>query len=190
MSAFYPGAGTDLAPPVLFPEIKHWIYLDCQPNSEHGNNPIFARPFFLSRLNRTMSQCGFMIQSVQGDVRIYRKEATDQVIRYETNSVFPEAWDPVRHKADALVCCGFDFDDRVPPGFFASYSHIITDSITCEDTWKPHRLPHHHVSILMYDKTDWEYWNVEQETTEHFQRNIQRLVRLYGDDLGVRNEKI
>ena len=176
MSAFYPGAGSDLAPPVLFPEIKHWTYLDCQPNSEHGHDPIFARPLFLSRLNRTMSQCGFMIQSVQGNVRIYRNELTDQVIRYETNSVFPEAWDPVRHAADALVCCGFDLDSDgrvpLPPGFFAAYPHIITDNTTCEDVWERNRLPQHRVSILNYNAADWEYWNIEQETTEHFQRNI------------------
>jgi hypothetical protein len=171
MSAFYPGAGDDLAPPVLFPEIKHWTYLDSQPNSEYGHT-IIARPLFLSRLDRVMSQCGFMIQSVQGDLRIYRKEETDQVIRYETNSVFPDAWDPVRHAADALVCCGFDLDDLVPSGFFAAYPHIITNSITCDNTWKRNRLPHHRVSILNYNKTDWEYWNVEQETTEHFKKNI------------------
>jgi hypothetical protein len=171
MSAFYPGAGDDLAPPVLFPEIKYWTYLDSQPNSEYGH-VILARPLFLSRLDRVMSQCGFMIQSVQGDLRIYQKKETDQVIRYETNSVFPEAWDPVRHAADALVCCGFDMDGQTPTGFFPVYPHIITDSVTCDNTWKKNRMPHHRVSILNYNKTDWEYWNVEQQTTEHFQRNI------------------
>ena len=37
-SAFYPGAGTDIVPPIVFRSIKHWTYMDSQPRSEFGND--------------------------------------------------------------------------------------------------------------------------------------------------------
>jgi hypothetical protein len=168
--AFYPGAGTDLAPAVLFPGIKTWWYMDGQPRSEHGDDPVFYRPDFLPRLNQIMGQCGFQLQCEDGAMRRYYSASTDQTIHYETSTLFPAAWDPVKHAAgikNTLVLCGYDIDDVVlPPGFLSSYSHIITDSITVHTK---HALPTHSVSRIKYP-LDLEYWMTEHCTTGHFQK--------------------
>ena len=165
MSAFYPGAGTDLAPPVLFPGIKTWWYMDGQPRSEHGDDPVFYRPDFLGRLDQVMSQCGFQLQREDGEKRRYYSESTDQTIHYETSTLFPGGWDPVKHAADTLVLCGYDIQ-CAPPGFFASYSSIITNSITV-DTIHPIKS----VKRIEYPLlTDLEYWMPEHCTKDHYQR--------------------
>jgi hypothetical protein len=163
MAAFYPDAGTDLAPPVLFPEIKTWRYMDCQPRSH-----------FLDDLNQTMTQCGFDLQKVEGDLRIYFSPSTEQTIYYETNTVFPDGWDSMRHKGDTLVLCGYDIDkEPMPPHFFSSYSHIITNDLISESIWEQHPHP---ISIIHYAKK-WPHWRIEQKTTAHFHQysSIERL---------------
>jgi len=157
MSAFYPGAGIDMVPPVLFPHIKTWYYMDCLPASEQCANPIYARPYFLSRLNRAMSQCGFQIQSVAGNTRIYVHSDTQQTIRCDINSFFPDAWDPHRHSADTLVLCGY----TMPPFERATYSHIITNSTTPMEQWSSHVTEHTTVSFLHSSS------NVDRENPEY-----------------------
>jgi len=172
MAAFYPGAGTDLAPPISFPKIKTWWYMDCQPRSEFGYHTGFYRERFLGHLDQTMTQCGFDLQMVEGDLRTYYSPSTEQTIYYETNTVFPDGWDPVRHKGDTLVLCGYDIlggDDEqgsIPPDFFSSYSHIITDNLTCQSGWEnyPYRK-----STICYDK-EWSYWLIEENTADNFRR--------------------
>jgi hypothetical protein len=173
MSAFYPGAGTDLAPPILFPEIKKWYYMDSQPRSEY---PILSRPTFSKRLDQTMKQCDFELSEIKGDVRIYYSPSSKQTIYYETNTNFPDSWNPNTHKADTLVLCGFDIDDGhqpIPPEFFPSYSHIITDNITCETVWKNNILPFQRLSQMNYPKDEsFAYWITEQKTGLNVRRHV------------------
>lgn len=168
MSAFYPGAGTDLAPPVLFPDIKTWWYMDCQPRSEFGYHKGYYREYFIDNLNEIMDQCGFDLETVNGDLRTYYSSSTDQTIYYETNTVFPDGWDPVRYKGDTLVLCGYDINgeeqDKTHPDFFSSYSHIITNNITCTSVWKNHP---HSVSMMCFEE-GWSYWFIEEATKENF----------------------
>lgn len=165
--AFYPGAGTDLTPPVLFPHIKTWWYMDGQP----GNLGIPGRlehPQFLAQLDTIMSQCAFKLLSADCCVRRYYSESTDQTIHYETNTRFPEAWDPQKHSNNignnTLVLCGFDiYDDGrrdVPLGFFSFYSHIITNS---ETIWEAPTTTS--VSSIQYPRAD-DYWKTEHKTKE------------------------
>ena len=166
-SAFYPGAGTDLTPPVLFPDIKTWWYMDGQPRSEHGDDPVFYRPKFLGRLDQTMRQCGFELQRTEGVVRRYYSSATGQTIHYETSTLFPGAWDPVKHAGKTLVLCGYDIDDVVlPPSFLSSYAELITNSIT---VWTKHVLPTHAIKRIEYPSR-LEYWMTEHCTKDHFQK--------------------
>ena len=62
MSAFYPGAGTDVVPIVMFPYITSWLLLDSQPKSEFGAklDPGFERPKFLSDLDQVLKKIGFI----------------------------------------------------------------------------------------------------------------------------------
>ena len=176
MSAFYPGAGTDLAPPILFPTIKTWYYMDSQPHSEYGAYPILSRPAFIKRLNQTMTQCDFELSEVKGDLRIYYSPSTQQTIYYETNANFPDSWSPVQHKADTLVLCGYDIhgeECRDLTTFFSSYSHIITDNGTCDSVWKNNILPTHTLSQMNYPKDDsFSYWITEEETSANFRKHV------------------
>jgi hypothetical protein len=166
MSAFYPGAGTDLSPPVLFPEIKTWHYMDSQPQSEYGDVVLY-RPKFLDQLNQTMTQCGFEMKEVDHNLITYYSYDTEQTIYYEINTNFPTSWDPVRHKGSTLILCGYDMESS-GPSFFSSYSHIITDNLTCEDLWTKNILPTHTLSRMNYPKDNsYEYWKIEKETAEN-----------------------
>lgn len=176
MSAFYPGAGTDLAPPVLFPTIKSWYYLDSQPRSEYGSYPIISRPTFIKSLDQTMTQCDFELSEVKGDLRIYYSPSTQQTIYYETNTNFPEDWNPTKHKADALVLCGYDIQSNTSSDvttFFSSYSHIITDNLTCGSVWKNDILSTHTLSQINYPKDNsFSYWITEEETSANFKKHV------------------
>jgi hypothetical protein len=163
MSAFYPGAGTDLTPPVLFPEIKTWYYMDSQPRSEYGDTVTLYRPRFIETLDQTMTQCGFELVGEEDHLRTYVSPSTDQTIYYQINTTFPDAWDPVRHAGSTLVLCGYDIESH--PSFFSSYSHILTDNLTC-DEWRTNILPTHRLSIMKYRK-EYEYWITEQQTAEN-----------------------
>ena len=180
MSAFYPGAGMDLAPPVLFPEIKTWHYMDSQPRSEYGDTVILYRPRFLNQLNQIMEQCGFKLFRVNNTLYTYFSPSTEQTIYYETNTNFPDAWNPIRYAGSTLVLCGYDMESSgpIPPSFFSSYSHIITDNLTCEDVWTKNILPTHTLSRMNYPKDNlYEYWNIENETSE----NIRTFVSVERD---------
>ena len=69
-SAFYPGAGTDIVPPIVFRSIKHWTYMDSQPRSEVGNDFYkgFSRPQFIPTLITVMNQNGFELSTTEEDV--------------------------------------------------------------------------------------------------------------------------
>ena len=173
MSAFYPGAGTDFVPPVLFPDIKTWWYMDSQPRSEYGDYTDFYCPTFLNRLDQIAFQCGFQLQTMDQTVRTYYSPSTDQTIHYETNTVFPAAWDPIKHAGTTLVLCGYDIENDgttiLPSSFFVSYPHIITNSITHESVWMNHVSPFHSISMIEYPD-DVEYWLTEHNTKETLQK--------------------
>jgi len=176
MSAFYPGAGTDLTPPILFPKIKSWYYMDSQPRSEYGAYPILSRPTFIKRLDQTMTQCDFELSEVKGDLRIYYSPSTKQTIYYETNTNFPDDWNSTRHKADTLVLCGYDIHDqesRDLTELFSSYSHVITDNLTVDSVWKKDILPTHTLSQINYPKDDsFSYWITERETSKNIRKYV------------------
>ena len=68
-SAFYPGAGLDIFPLIMFRNIKKWIYMDSQPRSEFGDNFYegFARPKFIEKLKQIMEQNEFKLSIIDGD---------------------------------------------------------------------------------------------------------------------------
>jgi len=185
MAAFYPGAGTDLTPVVLFPEIKTWYYMDSQPQSEHGDVVLY-RPKFLNQLDQAMQRCGFKMKEVENHFLTYFSSETEQTIYYETSTVFPKAWDPVKHAGSTLVLCGYDMEsETIPPSFFSSYSHILTDNLTSKDVWTKNILPTHTLSRMNYPKDDsYSYWNPEQETAENIRTfvSVQRDIKWTHDE--------
>jgi len=169
MSAFYPGAGMDLVPPVLFPEIKTWWYMDR-----------LSYPDFIDHVERVMNQCGFQLESVDGNQRNYYSAATQQSIYYQYGAVFPNAWDSLIHalsRKNTLVLCGLDIHSYgpLPPHFFTYYNHIITNNRTDRSVWKDHIYHSHKVSeIRLY-----ENWNPPQQTKDDILQNtsIEKNIR-------------
>ena len=173
MSAFYPGAGTDIRPPILFRNIKIWIYMDSQPKSDFGNElGTGYRTNFISRMLTIMIQNEFELQSVETDIYTFYNRDHDQKIIYETNSVFPEDLRYRHRECDTLVLIGYSLTNP-PNDFVSSYSHIITDSISRTDPNEQSMLLFKNVSLLVVDK-DFIYW----ETTECTSSNILKYVKV------------
>jgi hypothetical protein len=173
MSAFYPGSGTDIRPPVLFRNIKNWIYMDSQPNSEFGNQMgLGYRTKFIPKMLSIMIQNGFELQSVDGDTYTFFNPVYDQKIIYETNTVFPEDLRYRHRECDTLVLIGYSLTNP-PTDFVSSYAHIITDSMSRSDPSEQSLLLFKNVSLLMIDN-DFLYL----EPTECTSSNILKYVNV------------
>lgn len=158
-SAFYPGAGTDLMPPILFPEITYWIYMDSLPRSES-----YVRTPFLSRLCTAMKQTGFELSSQQDNIYYFVHEQRGQTIQYETNGDLLD----VNRDCDTLVLCGSSVRS-MNNETIDSFSSIITNSITVHPIEREQLLCHRTVYTIMIDR-QWEYWD-STKTISDIQKN-------------------
>jgi hypothetical protein len=175
MSAFYPGAGTDIVPPVLFRNIKNWIYMDSQPKSEFGNEiGTGYRTQFIPKILTIMLQNNFELQSVDSDIYTFYNREYEQKIRYETNTVFPEDLRRRHRECDTLVLIGHTLLNP-PPNFVTSYEHIITDSMSRSDPDEQSALLFKNVSLLVVDK-DYIYWETSECTTENILKYVKIVV--------------
>ena len=173
MTAFYPGAGTDIVPPVLFRNIKNWIYMDSQPKSEFGNEIATGyRTKFIPKMLTIMIQNGFQLQSVQSDIYTFYNQQYDQKITYETNTVFPEDLRYRHRECDTLVLIGYSLINP-PLNFVSSYKHIITDSLSRSDPTEQSTLLFKNISLIVMDK-EYIYWEEDECTTE----NILKYVKV------------
>jgi len=143
--AFYPGAGLDVAPFILFPEIADWYCMDSQPWSEFGAKPGYERPHFLARLDQVMGQIGMkkIEQPPDTNTDIVVFESEQQRVTYFINSVFPDALVRVPPACNVLVACGFSLTDKAPD-FLAKWPHIICNNRThyadWVTEWKPEKI--------------------------------------------------
>ena len=171
-SAFYPGAGMDIVPPILFRSIRHWIYMDSQPRSEFGDDyrEGLSRPQFITELITIMNQNGFELRATENDVFTFYHSLYEQTIRYETNSVFPDALKRNHRECDTLVLCGYSLENR-PCNFIDSYPNIITNSHTIYDNLDEKIILTKHVFTMMYNK-NWKYWEPSNLTTSEIQRYV------------------
>lgn len=112
-SAVYIGAGLDIRPILLFPEIDTFIYIDSQPNSPYGtlcyNDKRFYNNTFCDDLIEIMNNYNFTIIS-QSDSLLEFKE-TDRIVKYYINTAFPNyLTEEIKYninKCDTLILCGF-----------------------------------------------------------------------------------
>jgi len=161
VSAFYPGAGTDVFPLNTFRHIKRWIFTDSQSN----------RPIFIGLLIQNMKQNEFELESINGDDSyiFYNKEHDQQVI-YETNSVFPRDIQQRHYACDYIVLCGFDMEDKTIE-FINRFQQIITNNITSFELDAKQLLSSKNVSVMCYHK-DWEYWDDKNKLPHLIQQYI------------------
>lgn len=170
LSAFYPGAGTDVCPPILFRSIKTWHYMDSQPRSEFGDDDYsgFYRPKFLGSLFSNMKMNNYMHIATEQDMYTFYNSEHEQTIYYNTNSVFPKDLNSKQLECDALILCGYELTNP-PENFVASYPNIITDSHTSEEVLEGIT---NDIYTMVYNP-EWEdYWKDEIHTTETIQKNI------------------
>ena len=180
-SAYYPGAGTDIVPPIVFRSIKKWYYMDSQPNSEFGNDMYegFYRKQFIPNLLQIMNQNDFEFIKKEKDVYTFHNHTYDQTIIYETNAVFPIALQPYHLACDSLVLCGYELTNP-PKDFISSYPHIITDTKTLHEETQETLLTKN-VSTMVYDN-DWEYWKDINLTTCNIMRYVNVVERYFTYD--------
>lgn len=107
--AIYIGAGLDILPVLLFPEIREFIFIDSLPFSIHGNdvydlrsdrkwsvsreerfNNAFSRTEFLTRLNQVMFQNEFELFKQTEEYLEYHHTQSTRVVRYFYSCAFPE----------------------------------------------------------------------------------------------------
>lgn len=148
MSAFYPGAGTDIVPPVLFRNIKKWLYMDSQPNSEFEEG--VYKTTFIPTLLTIMLQNEFELKVIKGDTYTFYNREHDQTINYETNTSFPDDLKPKHNECQTLVLIGYPLKN-MSLDFVSSYSHIITDSLSRPDPAEQSLLLFKNVSLLWID---------------------------------------
>ena len=150
MSAFYPGAGTDIVPPVLFRSIKNWLYMDSQPNSKFGEG--VYKTTFIPTLLTIMLQNEFELKAINGDTYTFYNLEHDQTINYETNTLFPDDLKEKHRECQTLVLIGYPLKNT-PSHFVSSYDTIITDSLSRPDPAEQSLLLFKNVYFLWVDDT-------------------------------------
>jgi len=171
-SAFYPGAGIDMFPIVMFRNIKKWFCLDSQPNSEFGDliAPGLDRPRFIELLKQNMQQTDFELQLIDGDNYTFYNKEHDQLVIYETNSVFPRDVQNRHYDCDYLVLCGFDLEDETI-NFINKFPHIITNNRRCFQSDEEQLLLSQDVYTIIID-TEWEYWEPKNQLTHLIEQYV------------------
>lgn len=128
--AIYVGAGLDIMPALLFPQIKEFMFVDSLPFSAHGNiaynvhadrvtyvardqraENAYSRRDFLPRLRRIIMQNNFELAEDAPDYLLFRGEDS-RVLQYFHSCAFPEHITPaIANKlsgADTLIIAGHD----------------------------------------------------------------------------------
>tara|TARA_B100001093_G_scaffold96614_1_gene88591 strand:+ start:1021 stop:1632 length:612 start_codon:yes stop_codon:yes gene_type:complete len=104
--AIYIGAGNDMRPVNLFPNIKKFYYIDSQPFSHSGKevylreNGIngFSNPNFIHYVEKEFFKNNFKLTENKGNLKIYNRN--DQNIHYFYNTSIPEDFEKIKNKID------------------------------------------------------------------------------------------
>ena len=182
LSAFYPGSGLDIFPPIMFRNIKKWIYMDSLPNSACGHNHAhYKRPNFITQLIKIMEQNEFIQTFIDKDTYTFYNSEYDQTIQYETNSIFPNSLQQRHYDCDILVLCGFYISNE-ETDFINKYSNIITNNITYHNLEKEQIILSKQVSTMVIDK-EWKYWEHDNYFTDIIKQNIKIEHRYIARDV-------
>ena len=161
--AFYPGAGLDIAPIILFPYIQRWYYMDTQPCVE--------QPFFIQRLGKIMKQAGFECTRYHNTTLYFMETNGKRTVTYYTNSVCPDDMYKQAIQASTLVACGFCFPNA-PSSFYRQWKHVITDNKT--DSSITTRFITEQLSTIIWDDT----YTVEDKTPQFIVEHTNLMVKV------------
>lgn len=120
-SAIYIGAGHDIVPICVMPEVREFIYIDSRPETAYGDLvPIrtqFYDTLFISRLEKALQNINFTLTRQLGNCLEYVNSTSNQVLKYYINTTFPkdcnEEMKSQLSKSEHLVLCGFDPDKSI-----------------------------------------------------------------------------
>lgn len=110
--ALYVGAGVDTRPLRCLPCVRRFVYVDGQPESEFPEvsteEPGYARPRFVSSLDREMAFAGFHLKQAACDIRVYTSP-DDRVVEYHINTGVPSRVERLpMGVCDTLILAGHD----------------------------------------------------------------------------------
>jgi hypothetical protein len=119
-SAIYIGAGHDVVPILLMPEVRKFIYIDSRPETAYGALiPVKAQFYdtlFLSRLEKALQSINFTLTRQLGNCLEY-VNPSNQVLKYYINTTFPKDCNEeiisYLSKSENLVLCGYDPDKSI-----------------------------------------------------------------------------
>ena len=102
--AIYIGAGNDIRPVNLFPNIKKFYYIDSQPYSHSGKDEYiredgingFSNPNFISYVEKVFFKNNFKLTEDKGNLKIYN--CKDQNIYYYYNTSIPEDLEKIKNE--------------------------------------------------------------------------------------------
>ena len=120
-SAIYIGAGHDIDPILLMPEVSKFIYIDSRPETAHGIltpvRPQFYDKLFISRLEKALQTINFTLTKQLGNCLEYVNPTSNRILKYYINTKFPkdcnEEMQSQLSKSEHLVLCGFDPDKSI-----------------------------------------------------------------------------
>ena len=104
--AIYIGAGSDINPVNLFPNIKKFYYIDSQPFSHSGKEVYinekgengFSNPNFIPYIEKIFFKNNFKLIENKYNLKIYNRN--DQNIHYFYNTSIPEDYEKIKNKID------------------------------------------------------------------------------------------
>ncbi len=115
-SLTYIGAGLDIIPIIVIPEVNEFIYIDSRPTTAYGDWRLkdesisFYEKSFLPRLNQRLQNNNFTLKRSEEKYLEYTNPKS-QTLKYYINTAFPNVGDPAKadiSKSEHLVLCGYD----------------------------------------------------------------------------------
>lgn len=167
----YIGAGADCIPLLMLDSIQEFIYIDSQPQSEHGmlefETGFFRRGYFLPRLDMLLRQIQFT-KVAQTENYIEYKNGKGQVLKYYINTPFPEMVSgelkDAMATAENLMLAGFD-PNKIVLKLMPRLQNIFCNDSTVYVSDEYDNENHKAVSVfntLTVDKRFYRYYVIKQ----------------------------
>jgi hypothetical protein len=193
-SLTYIGAGLDIIPIIVIPEVNEFIYIDSRPYTQYGHwrpkdtTISFYEKSFLPRLNKLMQSNNFTLIK-QEEKYLEYVNPSNQVLKYHINTAFPNVGDSIHadiSKSEHLVLCGYDPHKSIlqlmprlkyiwmnqHTVYSASDNDFDSEEEKFNSTFRMlHSNPGSYQYRLMKEKTEYEYWedkNIVPQIKENY----------------------
>lgn len=128
----YIGAGHDIIPVIIFPEIKEFIYIDSEPKTEYRGGVCYNRSF-VPRLVKLFEANNFVCRSKSENYIEFTGDG-GRSVKYYINTIFPDnvSNDIKKELACAtnLIVCGYDPHKNIL-NLMPALQTIICNTHTC-----------------------------------------------------------